>query len=332
MTAIDWAMWPALALLGFCGSALYSGMETGCYRLNRVRLHLRAQHKEPAAVALEAETSDLSRLLSTLLIGNNVTNQLGTTAMSVILLSLVTNEWAAIALNALVVTPILFVFGETLPKDFFSAHADAVMYRLSGVLRWSRRVFFYTGLTPAVGLMWSALSLLLGGTGRYEATHPRRQMAYLFKEGIGYGLLTDRQSALVDRVMRLSDTQLADAMTPWARAMKVRAEDPPGVMWRLAEQGGGRSRYPVVERGGRVVGVVNVLDALVHDAADCPPIRELMTHAVTLPATMGLRRGLSELQAHGGSLAVVVDERGKPVGVVTPRDLVEPITGQLAQW
>ncbi|MEM9790240.1 MAG: CNNM domain-containing protein [Planctomycetota bacterium] len=329
---MDWAMWSAIALLGFCGSAMYSGMETGCYRLNRVRLHLRAQRREPAAVALEAETSDLSRLLSTLLIGNNVTNQLGTTAVGIMLLSLVTNDWAAIALNALVVTPILFVFGETLPKDFFSAHSDAVMYRLGGVLRWSRRVFFYSGLTPAVSVAWSALSLVFGGQGRYEATHPRRQMAYLFKEGIGYGLLTDRQSALVDRVMRLSDTSLADAMTPWARAMKVRADDPPGVMWRLAEQGGGRSRYPVVERGGGVIGVVNVLDALVHDREACPPIRELMTPSVTLRATTGLRAGLSELQRRGGSLAVVVDERGKPVGVVTPRDLVEPITGQLAQW
>ncbi|MEM9252667.1 MAG: CNNM domain-containing protein [Planctomycetota bacterium] len=325
-------MWLLLALLGFCGSALYSGMETGSYRLNRVRLHLRAQRREPEAVALEAETSDLSRLLSTLLIGNNVTNQLGTTAMGIMLLSLVTNEWAAVAVNAAVVTPILFVVGETLPKDFFSAHADAVMYRLAGVLRWSRRAFYYTGLTPAVGVAWAVLSKVVGRQGKYDATHPRREMTFLFKEGIGYGLLTDQQSALVDRVMRLSDTKLGDAMTPWARAMKVRADDPPGVMWRLAEQGGGRSRYPVVERGGKVVGVVNVLDALVHDRDACPPIRELMTDAVTLSASLGLRNGLSEMQAKGGSLAVVTDERGKPVGVVTPRDLVEPITGQLAQW
>jgi len=332
MSTMEWVMWSAVALLGFSGSALYSGMETGCYRLNRVRLHLRAQRGERAAVQLERETADLSRLLSTLLIGNNVMNQLGTSAMGLMLLAAVGSEWRAIVLNALVVTPILFVIGETLPKDFFSAHADAVMYRLWRVLRWSRRVYYYVGLTPSVGLAWAALSFVFKSKGKYEATHPRRQMAYLFKEGIGYGLLSDQQSALVDRVMQLSDTTLRDAMTPWARAMKVRATDPPGVMWRLAEQGGGRSRYPVVDRAGTVVGVVNVLDALVHEPSECPPINQLMTEAVTLPATMGLRRGLSELQKHGGSLAVVVDERGKPVGVVTPRDLVEPITGQLAQW
>ncbi|MEM6334446.1 MAG: CNNM domain-containing protein [Planctomycetota bacterium] len=332
MTAIEWSMWIGLALLGFAGSAMYSGMETGCYRLNRVRLHLRAQRGQRAAVVLQDETEDLSRLLSTLLIGNNVTNQLGTTAMGVIVLSLVSTELAAVALNALVVTPILFVVGETLPKDFFSAHADRLMYRLGGVLRWSRRVFFYSGLVPAVGVTWMVLGRLFGEGGKYEATHPRRHMQYLFKEGIGYGLLTEQQSDLVDRVMKLTDQTLADAMTPWGRALKVRVNDPPGVMWRLAEQGGGRSRYPVVDARGKVLGVVNVLDALVHEPGECPPIAELMVGAVQLPQTMGLRAGLTALQREGGSLAVVTDERGRPVGVASPKDLVEPITGELAQW
>ncbi|MEO0588843.1 MAG: CBS domain-containing protein, partial [Planctomycetota bacterium] len=225
-----------------------------------------------------------------------------------------------------------FVVGETLPKDFFSAHADRLMYRLGGVLRWSRRVFVYTGLVPAVGVTWMVLGRLFGEGGKYEATHPRRHMQYLFKEGIGYGLLTQQQSDLVDKVMKATEKTLHSEMTPWRRALKVRVNDPPEVMWRLAEQGGGRSRYPVVDARGKVLGVVNVLDALVHEPEACPPIRELMVEALELEETMGLRAGLTALQRAGASLAIVTDERGRPVGVASPKDLVEPITGELLQW
>jgi putative hemolysin len=118
-------------------------------------------------------------------------------------------------------------------------------------------------------------------------------------------------------------------MVPWGEVIKVKADDAPAVLWDLAERTS-VSRFPVIE-GGAVIGVVSLYDALQHDRAACPPIRQLARPAMRLDAGMPLRPALMQLQTGHAAMAIVT-ERDKPLGVVTVKDLVEPITGELASW
>ncbi|MEE9212896.1 MAG: CNNM domain-containing protein [Phycisphaeraceae bacterium] len=330
MSGLEAILWWMLLVVGLAGSALYSGLETGTYRLNRVRLHVFEQQRVTAAIRLARLVARPGTLLTTLLIGNNITNYLGTASLTVILASRGLGDWQIIATNVLILTPILFVFGETIPKDLFAAHSDKLMYRFSGPLLLSQRLFTVMGLLPVIEWL-TRLAMRITGTHQGLATiHPRRKVEVLVQEGVGYGLLSPEQSAIVERVLDLSGRQVRDEMVPWSRVMTLSVQDGPDRLRALADSTP-RSRFPVLDAAGELVGVVNVTDALLHRRDQCPPIEQLMTRPVTLDADTPLRTALSQLQTGHQPLAVVTD-RDRPVGIVTVKDLVEPITGELANW
>ncbi len=328
MTSSQLLMWVGLMLLGFMGSALYSGLETGCYCLNRVRLHVRATRKERAAVRLEQAIGNPTTLLSTLLIGNNIANYTGTASLAIILSASGLSETEQIIINVALVTPILFVFGETLPKDLFSAHADGLMYRLQPLLTGSRRLYTVTGLVPIVAVFSAGVMRALGQKGGSATFHPRRRVGDLVKEGVGTGLLTDRQSEMVERVLGAATLDAASQMTPWRKVARVR---PGEGMAAVIERSriGTQPALPVVDAKGKVAGVVRVLDALRADPKTVADIDALMRPAKLIRGDLPLRSALTELARDGVEIAVVVNRAGQPIGVVTSQDLLEPITGPL---
>jgi CBS domain containing-hemolysin-like protein len=331
LTPEQWMLWIGLMLIGFAGSALYSGMETGAYSLNRIRLHLLDHQHVPSAHILRRLLDNATLLLSTLLVGNNLTNYLGTASLAVILQAQGFNEWQSIILNTIIVTPILFIFGETLPKDLFAVHADRLMYPLARVLNLSRWVFTATGLNGMIHAFSRIAMRVVGGLNHAHPFHPRRQMQWLMREGVGYGLVSDEQSALVDRVLTLASRTVSDEMVPWSQVLTVRDSDGPNELWTLADRTS-RSRFPVLDDAGQVVGVVNLADALLYEKAACPTVRRLMVEPFYLDADTPLRQGLARLQREHAALAIIRDPRHESVGVATVKDLVEPITGDLAAW
>lgn len=330
MTAMQVVIWWSLLLLGLLGSALYSGLETGAYSMNRVRLQILDHRRFHSARVLHGLLKNPVTLLSTLLIGNNVANYLGTMGMAVILEDWGLNDWQVIIVNVLIVTPLLLVFGETLPKDLFSAHSDKLMYRFAWFLEWSRRLFTWVGVLPAVRVISQTLSRLLREGRQVTPFHARRQVQLLVKEGVGHGVLSDEQSAIVERVLALSSRTILEEAVPWKRVMRVRVSDPPAKLWELADRTS-FSRFPVVDDADRPVGLLSIYDALLHTPDTCPPVRELMKPLTLLDAKTALQSGLAAMQAQRVAMVIVMQRR-RAVGVVTVKDLVEPITGELASW
>lgn len=324
-------LWLVLMFVGFGASALFAGMEIGSYSLNRVRLQIFQHQRHRGARILSRMVNNPVSLLTTLLAGTNIASYLGTAAVAVFMQAGGLSDWETIALNTIIVTPILFIFCETLPKDLFAAHADALMYRLAFVLEFFRRLFTYIGLVPLIGLLIRGVMRLLGQRGTIHPFHPRRQVQALVKQGVGYGLLSDEQSAIVERVLNLASRRLRDEMTPWSRTLTIAVDAPPGKLWELADRTS-HSRFPIVQADGRVAGVVHVMDALKLGRDNCPPIRELMRPPTFLAAKLPLRQALAELQKQQSGMAIVVDAHQRPLGVATVKDLVEAITGELASW
>ena len=331
MTALQLVIWSLLMLIGFAGSALYSGMETGAYSLNRIRLHVLKHEHKHAAIILHHLLDRPATLLTTLLIGNNVTNYLGTAALGVILASMHLGDWEEILLNALIVTPVLFIVGETLPKDLFAAHSDKWMYRLAPVLRFSRLVFTYTGLVPLISLFSSTLMKAVGQRANTVAFHPRRQVGLLVQEGVGYGILSKEQSAMIDRVLGMSDIAVRDEMTPWSKVQRLRETDGYEAVRHIAERMV-HAHVPVLDADGRVTGLLRLNDVLALGEADCPPIKQLIKPALTVTRQTPISEALARIRQDAAGLAIVTGKAGQPVGVVTVKDLIEPITGDLRQW
>ncbi len=324
------AIWLTLMALGFVFSAIYSGVETGLYRLNRVRLQILDHQHHRAAQMLRGLLTDPTIALTTLLIGNNIANYLGTAGLVVVLDHAGFSEWQVVVLNVLIVTPLLFVFGETLPKDLFAAHTDRLTYRFWPLLVASRWLFTVTGLVPLIAGMTRVVMRSMGEKDRIAPLHPRRQVEVLVKEGVGHGLLTREQSAIIERVLELSRRTVDQVMTPWSKTQWLHASDPAATLIDLTRTTV-RRRFPVIDDRGELVGVVSADDIYYRDVPPDTPIRQLVQPPLTLLRQTPLRVALDFVQKSHARIAIVLDAN-KPVGVVTVKDLIQPITGELTGW
>ncbi len=331
MSTMELLLLLLLFLVGAMGSAFFSGTETGLYVLNRVRLKLRADGGEPAAIMVQNELADSSRLLVNLLIGNNMMNQLASFAVASLFAALQMGAWLEVAITAVVLTPVLFVFGETLPKELCRANSDRWTYKAIGVLRWVRLLYTVTLLAPVVMLLSQRILRLLGQDQSALMEHrqeaKRREVAVLLKEGAGAGILSERQISLLDRALSLRDLTVAAEMVPWGQVVAVSSEaDTDSVARRTAASQ--YTRLPAVDESGQILGVVNVLDVLLNPGM---PVRKFLEPAAHIEPTTSVRQALRLLAQHRAAMAVI-EERGKPIGIVTVKDLVEPLVGELAAW
>lgn len=322
--------WGILMLLGFLGSALFSGMETGSYRLNRVRLYVRSSQGSASAKTLERVINRPASLIGTLLIGNNLCNYAGTAGLGVLLNTFDLTVIQAVLINTVLVTLVLFVFGETLPKDLFAAHADRLMYPLARLILMLRVAFTWTGVLPIVVAI-STVAIRLTGKAEGGALTPRRRVAQMVREGAGVGLISNEQTEIAQRALAISNQQVRNECTPWTEVVTLPADTGAEGLRDLARQTP-RSRLPVVDRRGNVVGVIDLIDALMIDKKLADPIKAALQPAVTMPGGTSVRHALTRMQREHIGLAIVTRPDGRPEGVITVKDLVEPLTGEIKNW
>jgi CBS domain containing-hemolysin-like protein len=315
-------------LAGFAGSMLYSGLETGLYTLNPVRLTLRASRGERTAVEIRHALRNLSRTLSVLLIGNNAANYLGTFGLAALMAGLGLTDWAVIVVQAVVVAPALFVCGETLPKELFRRHTDHWTYWLFPVLLVSRWAFAVTLLLPTVQLFAAMMNRLAGAHDARAAT-ARQRVSQMIKEGLGAGVLSEAQTTLADRALMMRERLVGNVMVPWREviALPLSADrDRREALMR----GRNFTRLPVIDERGRAAGIISWIDAVLDREA---PTSRLLEPAVSFTPRTRVLEAISRLRHEQQAMGIVIaPQTGRPVGLVTLKDLVEPLTGELAAW
>ncbi len=190
-----------LLLTALLLSALFSGIETGIYSLNRIRLAIEVGRARKAATRLLEEIRFPNRMLATLLIGNACAHDLGSIAIANLLDGAGFSPLEGIVLNTCLLLPLIFIFGETLPKELFRVHTDQWSYRCVGFLRLFRIAFTAVGIVPLITWMGS-LIVKRAGLGASVALDARQRFLELFRESAS--AIGERQVAMADRVMQLS--------------------------------------------------------------------------------------------------------------------------------
>ncbi len=326
----DWHFWlfVCLMLIGFILSAIYSGLETGMYTLNRIRLNVRAESGIRSAIRLRQELQYPARALIVLLIGTNAANYLGSFGLAELLHRFHLSQWSLIGLEALIFTPLLFVFAETLPKDLFRRHTDQWSYGLSRVIVISRWLFFATGILIIIQCITLMLNRIFQNKEDQTVT-ARQRISQLVREGIGSGVISEVQTTWFERALALRDQTVRQEMVLWSKAVIVPLsadrQQREAIMHR-----GHYSRFPVIDEKGHVVGLVRFLSVVLNpDTATS----DLVEECGTFPPDVSVLEALRELRHQRCNLAVVIDpQTQRPLGLVTLKDLVEPLTGELAAW
>lgn len=317
----------SLTVVGVLMSALYSGLETGLYTINKVRLDVRATSGLANARRLLALVNHPTRMLAVLLVCNNIANFLASYGAARILDATSLGTWIVICVNALVMIPILFIFGEVLPKDLFRTNTDTWTYKWSGPLSVTDKLLWWTGIVPIVSSIGSLAQKLLGSESTFQPS-PRRRFGLLFKEGLDGGILSDEQITLADRVLSMRSLTVRSEMIPWHRVTCM-GIDVKQSMRQSMIRNMKHTRIPVTNKKGRVQGVLPVLSALLEPAS---PTQPMLIKPLFLSQETPVRDALQQVRESGVAMAIITNANNKPLGIVTLKDLVEPLVGELSAW
>lgn len=314
-----------LILVCIVGSAFFSGAEIAVISINRLRMrHLAGEGSRSAALVEDFLTTP-RKMVTMTLFGTNFFNVAAAAVATGLFMALVPGREAL--LSTLVVTPLLLVFGEIIPKTVFRQYADGISLRIAPVLQLTRRL-----LSPLVWLADEATLIFLRLTGsdpdRKEPFVTRDELLLLLGEGERKGLLRAEGWQMIHRAFGLSDKQVESIMVPLVDVFALEENTTVSAALPLITEQG-HSRIPIY-RGGidNIVGMLYVFDLL--DVPESAAVGELMHPAYFIPETKRLQQLILEMKQGRVHQAVVVDEYGGSAGIVTLEDALERIVGEIS--
>ena len=324
---VGWLIWPVVLLLSTLIDAFYCGMETGVYRVNKIRLDLHAEGGHPPAVALRTLLRRPRNLLAVLLIGTNICRYISTFAVTSMFLLAGAGDRAEMYTIA-AATPMLFVLGDAVPKNVFHRLDEQPVYTLTLLVRISDWLFKITGLSPLVLAISWVFMKTLGHRKTEDAHHWNDSLANALAEGHASGAITHFQSIMADRVMHIGEVKIREVMVPIARAVRAEAgvgQEELVELYRRHDV----SRIPLLDAEAKVVGILDVYDALTQNHGQATS--EKATPPTILSADMSVDDALYRMQSSHAVMGIVEDD-GAHVGIVTIKDLVEEIIGEIEAW
>jgi len=311
-------------------SALFSGAETGLYCVNRLRVFLGVQRGEPRLKRLARWIDDEQGALSVTLAGTNLMNYACTTIVAYMFSSLIGLGDVDIEVYTVaLLTPVVFVFGEIVPKNLFRLYPDALMPRFSGLFSLADRLFRATGLVwfvkrlTRIGARWS-------GTPAVDrrVAAPKRRVAALLQEALTAYELGEDQSEMIDRVCRLSETPVRTVMIPYHRVTMISADADRRALIRVSGMTD-YARLPVHgSKRSLIIGLVKIDELLRSD--DWRTVGERATPVIALRPLDTVATAITRMQRLRREMAIVTGFNGGMLGVVTLRDLLDEVAGEVA--
>jgi putative hemolysin len=314
-------------------SAFFSSSEVAFISLQRMRLrHLATTEGSEGATAKQVATmtEKPERLLTTVLLGNNLVNTAAAALATIVVASFLT-KGQAVLVSTVGVTIVLLIFGEVFPKVTATRYGE----RLAFLYATPMRALIWILAPIASIFVWIAdkLARLIGAHPSSRKLTSEEEIRTALTVGVEEGTLMEAEAEMLERVFRFGDRQAAELMTPrpditwvergttFADFLAIYAETP-------------HSRFPVYQDTiDNVVGVLWIKDVLMAQAKgqlkEDKPVDEMVRPGYFVPESKPVAELLSELQKSGSHIAVVVDEFGGTAGLVTMELLLEEIVGEL---
>jgi len=328
----------ALAILTVILSAIFSGLETGIYRLSRLRLRLGAEKGDIRYRLLGKAMRDGSGLLLSLLVANNLANYLATSSITYLFLAVASSERLAELFATMLTAPLLFVFAESMPKNIFLYRADVLTAYFGPLLYLTHQVLTWCGLVPLLRLTSQLFGRMIGSPvpSRTMITSAQsHQVRMILRDTREEGILSQVQAEIIDRIVNVSGLRLIAVMVPLNRVQSVQIGCDRTMLVNKLRKHALTRLLVWDERPANIVGFINIYDVL---GSEKPfdnlerfvePIRRMDAATPVIDVIDSMRRD---------ELKIVLVTRTKPggrqmpVGIVTMKDLVEELLGELAQW
>ena len=302
-------------------SAFFSASETAYTSLNRARLKSMANGGDRRAEKALKLSEDYDRLLSGILVGNNIVNILSASLATVLFVRLVGG--AGVSLSTAVMTVVVLMFGEIAPKSIAKERPEPLALAFYPALSFILRL-----LAPVIFLAscWQRLVYRVFKPAQDKGI-TEKELITIVEEAENEGEIDEHESELIRSAIEFGDLTAEDILTPRVDLAAVSVEADPEEVARAFERSG-RSRLPVYEESiDNIVGILHEKDF--YRLRGDRPLKEMMTAPLCVVPSTQLGVLLKLLQRTKNHLAVVVDEYGGVVGIVTMEDILEELVGEI---
>ena len=313
-----------IILLCIIMSAYFSATETAFSSLNRIRIKNMADKGNKRAALVLKLSEDYDRLLSTILIGNNIVN-IACASLSTLLFVRLLGEDAGASVSTAVTTVIVLVFGEVSPKSIAKESPEKFSLFSAPILN-----FMAVLLTPLNFLFkqWKkVLSRFFHSSASQGITE--EELITIVEEARQDGGIDEQEGDLLRNALEFNELKAADILTPRIDVVGVNvcagAEEIASVFTET-----GYSRLPVYQDSiDNIVGILYHKDFYNKIYGTGKGIKDVIRPALFITRHKKISQLLQELQASNHHIAVVIDEFGGTVGIVTLEDILEELVGEI---
>ena len=301
-------------------SGFFSSAETALFSISRAKARHIAKEKGLTNTLIKKMKDDPHRLLSTILIGNNLVNVGAAALATAMMLNLVASNAVGIATG--VMTALILVFGEIIPKSIATRNNVLIARLVILPLYWLSILF-----SPVIYLL-NFIPRLTSKVQRKSRVTEEELMTFV-EVVEEEGGIEEEEKELIHNIFEFDDTSASEIMTPRADMFVINVDDDLNVEEIIRS---GFSRIPVIaEDIDHVIGILNIKDLFMHQvtSAQQTDVRRVMNEPYFVPENKKLDHLLQEFKKRKQHIAIVVDEHGGVSGLITLEDALEEIVGEI---
>lgn len=307
-------------------SAFFSSAETALTTSNRIRMRTLAEDGDKRAATVLRITDDSGKMLSAILIGNNIVNL----SASSIATSLAIKIWGSVGAGIAtgILTLLILIFGEISPKTLATIHSEKISLAYSGVIAFLMKI-----LTPVIfiinKLSMGFLMLLRVDPNAGAQQMTEEELRTIVDVGKESGVIESEEHTMINNLFDFGDAQAKEVMVPRIDMTFAHIDSSYDELIQIFQEDK-FTRLPVYEdTTDNVVGILNMKDLLLYKDKEHFSVRSIMREPYFTYEHKNTAELFMEMRKSSISLAVVLDEYGATAGLITLEDLLEEIVGEI---
>ena len=315
-----------IILVAIIFEGLFSGFEIAIISLNKIRLRILSDAKKKKALVIQQMLKNPNRLLATTLVGTNIAVVIASSFCTRLLYGIYGNdsEW----MTTLILTPIVLIFAEFIPKTVFVHNANSITFYLGSLLK-----FFWKILYPIVwlvNLFVNGILTLLIGTPAKRKKSPfvtKEEIHYLIKESESEGSIENYERSIIHKIFDIGKKKVDSVMNSLDDLIFLTETDTIETLLEKAQKSG-YTRFPMRSSSGGFTGIINILD-VVYEQDRSIDLKSLLRPIEYVDSNMYVDNALFRIKSKKQTLAIAVDKKEQPIGFFTMEDLLEELIGEI---
>ena len=304
-------------------SAYFSATETAFSSLNKTRLKALSDKGDKKAAAALKTAENYDKLLSTILIGNNIVNIALASMGTVLFVDLLGKKGSAV--STIVITVVVLIFGEITPKSIAKDFPEQFAIFSTPIIK-----AFITVLTP-LNFVFSSWKKLVSKIFKSDkkSKMSQEELLLLLGEGEQEGALDKDDMEYIKNVFKLDTLTAESVMTPRKNIVCVSLDDSDKEIMNIIKNEG-YSRMPVIEDNiDKIVGILHARDYLIARKNPGFNLKMILHKSAFVPETVDLDTLFKNMQRKHTHMVITVNEYGETSGIVTMEDILEELVGEI---